>query len=167
MPHYFDSVYRVLGLNEYRKARNMLLRPSFQLKLPLYILLLSVTFLMLGLFLGNLYFQQTYMSMIATSTQPDYLQEVITRQAHEYKLLSALLLVVYAALVAVITTIFTHRLIGPTLPIRRHIRALREGRYTHRVKLRAHDGLQDVAEDLNELAAALEQARQPAAESGQ
>jgi HAMP domain-containing protein len=154
---YIQSVCRVLGLNEYRKASNLLLKPAFQLKLPIYILLLSVTFLMLGLFLGNLYFQQTYMSMLATSTQPDYLQQVITRQAHEFKFLSALLLLVYAALVTVITTIFTHRLIGPTLPIRRHIRALKEGLYTHRVTLRAHDGLQDVAEELNDLAATLEE----------
>jgi HAMP domain-containing protein len=154
---YIQSVRRVLGLNEYRKARNLLLKPAFQLKLPIYVLLLSVTFMMLGLFLGNLYFQQTYMSMLATSTQPDYLQQVIARQAHEFKFLSALLLLVYAALVTVIATIFTHRLIGPTLPIRRHIRALKEGLYTHRVTLRAHDGLQDVAEELNELAATLEE----------
>ena len=111
---------------------------------------------MLGLLLGNVYFQQTYMSMLATSTQPDYLQEVISRQAHEFKLLSALLLVVYAALVVAVTIIFTHRLIGPTLPIRRHIRALQDGLYSHRVKLRTHDGLQELADDLNDLAEALE-----------
>jgi HAMP domain-containing protein len=153
---YIHAVYRVLGLNEFRKARNLLLKPAFQLKLPLYILLLSISFLLLGLLLGNVYFQQTYMSMLATSTQPDYLQEVISRQAHEFKLLSALLLVVYAALVVAITTIFTHRLIGPTLPIRRHIRALQDGLYSHRVKLRVHDGLQELADDLNDLAEALE-----------
>lgn len=156
MSDYIHAVYRVLGLNEFRKARNLLLKPAFQLKLPLYILLLSISFLLLGLLLGNVYFQQTYMSMLATSTQPDYLQEVISRQAHEFKLLSALLLVVYAALVVAITTIFTHRLIGPTLPIRRHIRALQDGLYSHRVKLRVHDGLQELADDLNDLAEALE-----------
>lgn len=156
MSDYIHAVYRVLGLNEFRKARNLLLKPAFQLKLPLYILLLSIAFLLLGLLLGNVYFQQTYMSMLATSTQPDYLQEVISRQAHEFKLLSALLLVVYAALVVAITTIFTHRLIGPTLPIRRHIRALQDGLYSHRVKLRVHDGLQELADDLNDLAEALE-----------
>lgn len=156
MSDYIRAVYRVLGLSEFRKARNLLLKPAFQLKLPLYILLLSIAFLLLGLLLGNVYFQQTYMSMLATSTQPDYLQEVISRQAHEFKLLSALLLVVYAALVVAVTIIFTHRLIGPTLPIRRHIRALQDGLYSHRVKLRTHDGLQELADDLNDLAEALE-----------
>ncbi len=156
MSDYIHAVYRVLGLSEFRKARNLLLKPAFQLKLPLYILLLSIAFLLLGLLLGNVYFQQTYMSMLATSTQPDYLQEVISRQAHEFKLLSALLLVVYAALVVAVTIIFTHRLIGPTLPIRRHIRALQDGLYSHRVKLRTHDGLQELADDLNDLAEALE-----------
>ncbi len=157
MTHYMQTISRVLGLNEHRKARNMLRRPAYQLKLPVFILLLSMAFLALGVLFGNLYFQQTYLSMLATSTQPDYLQDVITQQAHEFKLLSLLLLTVYAALVTVITTIYTHRLIGPTLPIRRHIKALRDGLYSHRVKLRQHDGLQDVADELNALAETLEE----------
>jgi HAMP domain-containing protein len=156
---HLQSIYRVLGLNEQRKARNMLLQAAFQLKLPFYILLLSVVFLSLCILLGNIYFQQTYNSMLATSTQPDYLQQVIAQQAHEFKMLSLLLLAVYAALVSVVATLFTHRLIGPILPIRRHIRALQEGRYGQRVKLRKHDGLQDVADELNRLAETLEQGR--------
>jgi signal transduction histidine kinase len=82
---------------------------------------------------------------------------VIARQTQEFKLLSLLLLAVYAAAVTVITTIYTHRLIGPTLPIRRHIKALRDGLYSHRVVLRKHDGLQDVADELNALAKTLEE----------
>ncbi len=157
MTHYIQTISRLFGLNEHRKARNLLLRPAFQLKLPLYILLLSMAFLVLGVLFGNLYFQQTYMSTLATSTQPEYLQQVIARQTQEFKLLSLLLLAVYAALVTVITTIYTHRLIGPTLPIRRHIKALRDGLYSHRVVLRKHDGLQDVADELNALAKTLEE----------
>jgi HAMP domain-containing protein len=155
--HYIQMISRLFSLNEHRKAYNLLLRPAFQLKLPLYILLLSMAFLVLGVLFGNLYFQQTYMSALATSTQPDYLQDVIARQTHEFKLLSLLLLAVYAALVTVITAIYTHRLIGPTLPIRRHIKALRDGLYSHRVRLRKHDGLQDLADELNALASALEE----------
>ena len=157
MTHYIQMISRLFSLNEKRKTYNLLLKPAFQLKLPLYILLLSMAFLVLGVLFGNLYFQQTYMSALATSTQPDYLQDVIARQAQEFKFLSLLLLAVYAALVTVITAIYTHRLIGPTLPIRRHIKALRDGLYSHRVKLRKHDGLQDLADELNALASALEE----------
>ncbi len=57
----------------------------------------------------------------------------------------------------VISTIYTHRLVGPVMPIRRHIKALRDGLYTHRVTLRRHDGLQDIADDLNDLARTLEE----------
>jgi hypothetical protein len=155
--HYIQAISRVLGLNEHRKARNLLLKPALQLKLPVYILVLSIALLMLGVLFGNLYFQQTYMSVLATSTQPEYLQQVIAVQANEFKYLMLLLLVVYAGLVTVITTIYTHRLIGPTLPILRHIKALRDGLYSHRVRLRKHDGLQDVADELNALAATLEE----------
>ena len=160
MTGFVQSINRILGLNEYRKARNMLLQPALQLRLPLYILLLSVLFLSLGIILGNLYFQQTYLSMLATSTQPDYLTQVITRQAGDFRSLSLLLLAVYAALVTVVSAIFTHRLIGPALPIRRHICALQQGEYGHRVRLRDHDGLQDVAAELNRLAEILEQKQQ-------
>lgn len=157
MTHYMQMIFRILGLNEHRKARNLLLRPALQLKLPVYILLLSVVFLLLGMLFGSLYFQQTYMSMLATSTQPEYLQVAIARQINEFRVVSIVLLLAYAALVTVITTIYTHRLIGPTLPIRRHIKALRDGLYSHRVTLRKQDGLQDVADDLNALARTLEE----------
>ncbi len=157
MTHYMQAISKVLGLNEHRKARSLLLRPVFQLKLPFYILLLSIVFLLLGVLFGNLYFQQTYMSMLATSTQPDYLHEAFTRQVEEFRTLSFALLLVYAGLVTVISTIYTHRLVGPVMPIRRHIKALRDGLYTHRVTLRRHDGLQDIADDLNDLARTLEE----------
>jgi nitrate/nitrite-specific signal transduction histidine kinase len=154
--HYIQAISRLFSLNEHRKARNLLLMPAFQLKLPLFILLLSMAFLVLGMLFGNLYFQQTYMSALATSTQPDYLQDVVARQTNEFKFLSLLLMAVYGIVVTAITAIYTHRLLGPTLPIRRHIKALRDGLYSHRVKLRKHDGLQDVADELNALASVLE-----------
>jgi len=58
--------------------------------------------------------------------------------------------------VIVVTSVYTHGLIGPVLPIMRHVKALQEGLYSHRVKLRKHDAFQELAGDLNELAEVLE-----------
>jgi len=156
MSNQFQSLFRAVGLDERRKTKNFLQKPAFQLRLPLFILLLSVAFLLLALALGNLYFEQTFATMMATSSQTEYLQAVISEQTREFRFLSLLLLAVYAALVIVVTVIYTHRLIGPVLPVMRHIKALQEGLYSHRIKLRSHDAFQELAGELNELAAVLE-----------
>jgi len=158
MSNQLQSLFRAVGLDERRKTKNFLQKPAFQLRLPLFILLLSVAFLLLALALGNLYFEQTFatMTMMATSSQTEYLQAVISEQTREFRFLSLLLLAVYAALVIVVTVIYTHRLIGPVLPVMRHIKALQEGLYSHRIKLRSHDAFQELAGELNELAAVLE-----------
>jgi signal transduction histidine kinase len=57
----------------------------------------------------------------------------------------------------VLVAVYTHRMIGPTLPIMRHIKALNAGFYSHRVKLRRYDSFQELADELNALAATLEQ----------
>ena len=50
---------------------------------------------------------------------------------------------------------YTHRLVGPTIAFRRHIRSLIDGNFESRVTLRKKDAFMEVADDLNELAAQL------------
>jgi len=63
-------------------------------------------------------------------------------------------------LMVVLITVYTHRMIGPTLPIMRHIKALKDGFYSHRVQLRRHDCFQELANELNALAETLEKRKQ-------
>lgn len=51
--------------------------------------------------------------------------------------------------------VFSHRIFGPTVPIRRHIQNLRAGDYSSRIHLRNGDEFRDLAEELNQLAEAL------------
>lgn len=145
-----------MGFDERRKGRGLLLRPGLQLRLPLYVLLLSFTFLLLGILIGNLYFEQTYVTLVENTTQSEYLQRLIAQQTREFKLMALLLLAVYVLSMMVLTAIFTHRLIGPTVPLLRHVEALREGRYSQRVNLRKHDAFVDLAVALNGLAETLQ-----------
>lgn len=161
MISHFQTFVKSLGFREQRKARNFLLQPTLQLRLPLYILLLSSLFVLLGLLLGNLYFEQTYVTMIQNTTQAEYLQQVVSQQLHEFKSMALLLMFIYVLLTVLVTTIYTHKLVGPVIPLARHIRALAEGHYAHRVKLRRNDALQDLAGQLNELALTLEKRNRP------
>jgi methyl-accepting chemotaxis protein len=151
-----QSILKRLGFNENRKARGLLLKPALQLKLALYVLLLSLTFVLVTVLFGKLYFEQTFVTLVENTTQAEYIQAVITRQIHSFKSLSLLLLAVYAVLMVVLAMVYTHRMIGPMLPITRHVKALKDGFYGHRVKLRRHDCFQELADELNALAETLE-----------
>jgi methyl-accepting chemotaxis protein len=151
-----QSILKRLGFKEHRKARGLLLKPALQLKLALYVLLLSLTFVLVTVLFGKLYFEQTFVTLVENTTQAEYIQAVITRQIHSFKSLSLLLLAVYAVLMVVLAMVYTHRMIGPMLPITRHVKALKDGFYGHRVKLRRHDCFQELADELNALAETLE-----------
>jgi hypothetical protein len=154
--NYFLPLLKLISYDERRKARNYLLKPAFQLKLPLYTLLLSFTFGSAALLVGYIYFEQLYAMMIENTTQGDYLRETVNQQTGNFIEASVTLMIGYVLLMVAVTTIYTHRIIGPTVAITRHIRALKNGLYSHRVNLRKHDALKDLAGELNELAETLE-----------
>ena len=159
MTNYLISFLKSIGYDERRKARNLLLRPVLQMKLPLYILILSFTFGLLALLVGYIYFEQLYAMMLENTSLGNYLQEAISQQTGNFIEASIMLLIVYVIFVVGITTNYTHRIIGPTVAITRHIKSLKEGLYSHRVTLRKHDELMDLANELNELAEILGQYR--------
>lgn len=157
MTNHIASLLRCLGVNERRKAANFLLNPRLQLRLPLHIVLLSCTFTGAVMLTGYLYFEQLYVMMIESSPQGEYLQASVKQQTTNFIELSVSLMIGYVVLVIGVSLLYTHRIIGPTIAIRRHIRAMKEGLYSHRVCLRKHDELKELARELNELAGILEQ----------
>ena len=48
--------------------------------------------------------------------------------------------------------VYSHRVFGPMIPLRRHVQKLKEGDYSSRVILRGKDEFKELAADLNELA---------------
>jgi signal transduction histidine kinase len=67
-----------------------------------------------------------------------------------------LVVLVYFVLNVIVSVVYTHRLVGPTVAFRRHIRALCDGLYNSRITLRKNDAFSEVAEDLNRLAEVLD-----------
>ena len=155
-----QSILRRFGMNENRKARNFLLMPALELKLALYFLLLSFAFVLITILFGKLFFEQTYITLIENTTQADYVNAVIDQQIHKFKSLSLLLLAAYVVMVVVLAAVYTHRMIGPMIPIKRHVKALQDGLYSRRVKLREYDCFQGLADELNVLAETLEKQHQ-------
>ena len=81
------------------------------------------------------------------------------RQTYPWVALLALLFV--AGNVAV-TILYTHRIVGPAVAFRRHVRDLIEGRYDAKLQLRPNDDFAELAQDLTELSETMARQQPPA-----
>ncbi len=142
-----------------RKLSNFLLQPLLQIRLGLYAIILSLGFCVsvVGIFYFNFY--RFYDLVLELTDLRDEVTEILQSYVQGLTLWLGVILGVYFILTVTVSIFFTHKLVGPTYAFRRHIRELMRGNYTSRVVLRKHDAFQEVADDLNELAATLEQTR--------
>lgn len=77
----------------------------------------------------------------------------------------AVVFVAFAVLSVAMGILITQKVIGPTVPIRRHIAELKRGYYKIKSRLREHDEFQEIMDDLNDLARTLESRHGSVAES--
>lgn len=143
-----------------RSIRNYALQPLLQVKLGLYSILLSFVFALIVA--GILYFNLAKFSSIIV--QLTGVEEEVNDLLEQYiapaKIQVLLTLATYVVLNMIGTIFLTHRLIGPTVAFRRHIRMIAEGKLQYRTNLRKGDAFVEVADDLNNLSAILEKKSQ-------
>ena len=148
------KVRRILALNQQRKTANLLLQPGVQLKLPVYFLLITAAFGgLLAIAISNAY-RSLFLTIAAD--QPAYMERVLGAQTQDLLVVSGMLTIAYLLTVVAVAIVILHRLVGPTVALRRQVEALKNGDYSARVSLRRNDAFSELAEDLNELAALLE-----------
>ncbi|MCP4004846.1 MAG: hypothetical protein GY725_11675 [bacterium] len=139
-----------------RKTLNLILQPMVQLKLPVYLLVL--TFAFAGTFWAHSYitYERLFEITLEHTDQPEYFERVISAQTENFKVVSATLAIAYVLLMLGISVLVTHRLVGPTVAFRRHIESLKNQDYSARIILRRADAFAEVARELNELAEVME-----------
>lgn len=134
-----------------RRWRNLLLKPSLQVKLGLYYVLFSGVF---ALVVGGMVYNklEDFVPLVLELTDVrEEVEETFTQYFKDLKGLLLLALSVFTAANVALSIFFTHRLIGPTYAFRRHIQALRAGNYQVKTLLRRGDAFQEVADELNHL----------------
>lgn len=140
-----------------RSIKNYALQPLLQVRLGLYSILLSLLFaLIIG---GILYFNLAKFSAIIVQLTgvEDEVNDLLQQYIAPAKIQVVLALLAYISVNMVVTILYTHKLIGPTVAFRRHIRMIAEGKFGYRTNLRKGDAFSEVADDLNNLSAQLEQ----------
>ena len=142
-----------------RRLINLGLWPGLQSRLPLMILMITVAF---GTVFA-LHTDQAYGKFFEIGFAEEGLRSLVEEQARDYLVVSVSLGVLYVFAVVVACFASLHRLLGPIVPIRRHLEALKNGDYSSRVSLREGDLFLEVEQDLNELSAALEREKRSGA----
>lgn len=140
-----------------------LLHPGIQLGLALHVLAVGCVFGLL--FLWNAWY--AFADLLATgfASAPAAFETEVREQARSFAMVSLAMGLGYALMVLGVCVAWSHRLLGPTVPLRRHVQALRDGNCRGRLRLRKTDGpFLPLADDLNELTQTLER-RQPASPS--
>ncbi|RYZ59713.1 MAG: methyl-accepting chemotaxis protein [Proteobacteria bacterium] len=139
-----------------RRLSNLLLEPLLQTKIGIYCIAMSLIFMaVVGLILyqnlGNLFdlfFELTDGRVKLHGVIAAYLQNI--------QALLFLATLAYIIGTIIVSIVYTHRLVGPTIAFKRHLDAIKEGDFAHRTVLRKGDAFQEVATRLNEVSELLE-----------
>ncbi len=142
-------------LNPRRKSWNLLQRPDLQLRLPAYLLALTLAFV--GLLSAHTWdvYGRLFARAVAESNQPAWFERTLSAQTGDFALVWGAITLAYVLSVVILCVAYVHRMVGPLVPLRRHLEAMKNGDFSVRTHLRSRDAFQELAEELNELTAAL------------
>jgi hypothetical protein len=154
-----NFIRSLLGFDSRRAFR--VLQLGAQVRLPLYLLAITITFVSLFAWHTHSAYAKLY-AMVMTAV-PDSFQEQILSQTQDFSIVGATILGGFVFVMVGFCIAYTHTLLGPTIPLRRQVQSMKDGNYQNRTKLRKTDAAhQGLADDLNELASILQHTQQSA-----
>lgn len=139
-----------------RRAKNYLLQPLLQVRIGIYCIVLSILFS--GALAAILYFNFASLvnSIVLMTDAEDEVRELFMNYWSGTQIWVYLTFFIYLVATVGVSVFYTHKLIGPTIAFRRHIRSVAEGRYNARTYLRKGDAFLEVADELNNLSEVME-----------
>ena len=142
-----------------RSIKNTLIEPFSQLKIGIYVIIVTVVFLVLSGLLFYNSFSEQYNNVleIFNITDPDSKWQLISNDVFYSNLIKlSLLFLLFIAVLLSVIFYSTHKYYGPLMSFQRFSTAITEGKYYSRVQVRKKDELQLLAEQLNSMASTLE-----------
>ena len=142
-----------------RRMRNFMLQPLLQVKIGLYSIVLSLLFSIALALIVYYNFAGLVNSIVLLTDAEDEVRELFMDYWRGTQLWVYLSFLIYLGATVALSVLYTHRLVGPTIAFRRHIRSLAEGRYNARTYLRKGDAFAEVADELNRLSEIMERTK--------
>ncbi len=148
-----------LGGKAKRRVKNFMLQPLLQVKLGIYSILLSTLFALAIAAIMYHNFHDFVGSIITLTDAPEEVTDMFADYWRGTRIWIFLSFAIYLAATVLLSVLYTHKLVGPTIAFRRHIRSITEGRYNARTYLRKGDAFAEVADELNRLSEVMEKTR--------
>ncbi|MGE0526959.1 MAG: hypothetical protein AB7G93_05045 [Bdellovibrionales bacterium] len=141
-----------------RKLRNMIVDHAAFLRFSLpFIFLMIASFTVIVLMDLHILRKFSRVTETLPADAVNKMAEIIT----ETTVLGAAGILALGILSYILWFLYSHRILGPSVPILKHIRELCDGRYEGQIQLRRKDEFQEVAKELNRLAEILKKKSQP------
>lgn len=141
-----------------KRATLRLIEPALQLRLPLYLVGITLVFAVAATAHSWLAYD-TLLSKVLPADAQGY-RGLLDEQTGGFMVVSLLLLLTYGAVVLGVCIAYLRRVLGPIVAFRRQVALLRRGDYSARNALRSGHPFEDLGKDLNDLAQALEVRRE-------
>ncbi len=153
-----DSVFSdsIFSAQTRRRFKSLLIKPELQLRLPVYLLVVTVIFACASWIVLHIAFDGLYGFVFEQGNIGEQVGDVLRHHIRIVVTVSTLLIVMYVLLTIGLSIAYLHKLIGPSIAFKRHIRALNDGNYSSRILLRQNDAFGEMANELNDLAETLE-----------
>lgn len=142
-----------------RNLKSTLIEPFKQIKFGVYVIGLSILFVIFTaiMFLYAFYQQYQHLMGIFNITDMKTQMELVTNDIFYANVIRISLVFVFFIVVMFIYVFrMTHRYYGPLVSIERFVDEISAGQYAKRVKIRQGDELQRLCDKLNDMAASLE-----------
>ncbi len=154
-----NSASLSVGDRKKRNLRSTLVEPFKQVKIGVYVMIISLTFLVAAAYLFVASFMQQYQHVmeIFNVVDPNTKWELVTNDifyANAMKL--GLLFFSFIAVLFWVVFKMTHKMYGPLVSIERFVDNISQGHYEQRVVIRRGDDLQRLASRLNHMAETLQ-----------
>lgn len=147
------------------RRRQLILKPLLQFQLGVYCIALAIMLAVALIWILHSQWLRFNQWLSYQKLDAEALGE-IERYASEFALYFGIVMAIYIVTTVAVSILLTHRMVGPTVAFRRHIRNLADGNYSAKTILRRHDAFDDVADELNGLSEALNQRHGPTASGG-
>jgi hypothetical protein len=142
-----------------RSFKNILVDSRFQLTYVLY-------FISFGLISATLvvaiisHFQKKFFELVINSSDKDISPTLFLGFGtimQEMAVSLAIFVVLYSIFGVVLAMVLSHKIVGPTMAIRKFLSDLKEGKYGTQLNLRKGDEFRELERDLNELSIVLKE----------
>lgn len=140
-----------------RKLRNLLVTPKFQLKLSLYYIASGLV--IIGVMVAFIYSKlMTVRGLMNNSPIMNFqVQTRVNELMFDIVQISLLGFAAFIIFSFVFALVVSHRIAGPVVAIRAYIAQLKAGNYEYKRYLRPYDELNEIMDDLHELAPVLKE----------